>query len=85
MQTVQALHRSNIDAFHFVNLFYVGCEVNKQAGRQWACNLLMRDHIRQQSEGIHSSEMKGALQVTQTLNTHFSYKVDTTTHGSVLF
>lgn len=79
MQPGQALQSSNVDTFHCVSLVYVKREVNKQAERQWACNLVMRDHIRQHFEGMHLSEMKGALQVTQTLNTDSSYKVDTTT------
>lgn len=57
MQPVQVLQCPNVDAFDCVNLLCVECEVNKQAGRQWARNLLMRDHIRQQPEGMHGSEI----------------------------
>lgn len=56
MQPVQVLQCSNV-AFHRVNLLYVERKVNKQAGRQWTRNLVMRDHIRQQSKGMHCSEI----------------------------
>lgn len=82
MQPAQVLHYSHVDAFHCVILLYVECDVNKQAGGQLACNLVIRDHIRQQSEGMHCSEVKGALQVTPKLSKHLSYKVDTTTQIS---